>query len=151
MIERLVRTEDDRAALILRLTLGIVMFPHGAQKALGWFGGGGVGGTLEFFSSAFGVPAALALLVIAAEFVGSIALILGSFTRVAAAGIVGVMAGAVAMVHWPVGFFMNWSGAQQGEGFEFHLLAIGIGLALMLLGGGTASVDREVLGPKLTR
>jgi putative oxidoreductase len=149
MLEKIVTTTDDRAALILRLTLGIVMFPHGAQKALGWFGGGGIGGTLEFFSSAFGVPAVLALLVIAAEFLGSIALIVGLFTRVAAAGIIGVMLGAVAMVHWQVGFFMNWTGAQQGEGFEFHLLAIGIGLALVLLGGGSASLDREVLAPRL--
>lgn len=149
MFDRIVKTEDDRAALMLRLTLGVVMFPHGAQKALGWFGGGGIPGTLEFFSSAFGVPAVLALLVIAAEFLGSIGLIVGLFTRIAAAGIVAVMAGAVAMVHWQVGFFMNWSGAQQGEGFEFHLLAIGIGLALIVLGGGTASLDREVVAPRL--
>lgn len=149
MLDRIVKTADDSAALILRLTLGIVMFPHGAQKALGWFGGGGISGTLEYFSSAFGVPAVLALLVIAAEFLGSIGLIVGLLTRVAAAGIVAVMAGAVAMVHWQVGFFMNWSGAQQGEGFEFHLLAIGIGLALVVLGGGTASLDREVVSARL--
>ena len=149
MFERLVKTQDDKAALILRLALGIVIFPHGAQKALGWFGGGGIGGTLDFFSAAFGVPALLAVLVIAAEFLGSIGLIVGLFTRVAAAGIIAVMLGAVSMVHWQVGFFMNWSGAQQGEGFEYHLLVIGMALALIVTGGGTASLDREVVAPRL--
>ena len=149
MLEKIVNTNDDKTATLLRITLGLVMFPHGAQKALGWFGGGGPAGTIEFFSGALGVPAVLTVLVIAAEFLGSLGLITGLFTRVAAAGIVAVMLGAVTMVHWQNGFFMNWTGSQAGEGFEFHLLVIGIGLALMIAGGGAASLDREVVAPRL--
>lgn len=142
MLRKLIQTTDDPAALVMRLALGIVIFPHGAQKMLGWFGGGGVAGTLQFFDQAFGVPAFLAFLVILAEFFGSLGLIVGLLTRVAAAGIGLVMLGAVALFHIHVGFFMNWTGQQQGEGFEFHILAVGLVVALILKGGGAASLDR---------
>jgi putative oxidoreductase len=144
MWKNLLRTDSDIVPLILRLTLGIVMFPHGAQKVLGWFGGNGFAGTMQFFTATLGIPWTLALLVVIAEFFGSLALIAGFLTRLSAFGIGAVMLGAIAMVHWPHGFFMNWSGQQAGEGFEFHLLAIGIAIALMIKGGGTASVDREL-------
>lgn len=143
-MKRLMRTDGGAAGLILRLTLAIVIFPHGAQKALGWFGGGGFAGTIDFFSSQFGVPAAITVLVIAAEFLGSIGLLFGFLTRICALGIGAVMLGAVFMVHLPNGFFMNWMGTQQGEGYEFHLLALGIVLALLVTGGGAASVDRAI-------
>jgi putative oxidoreductase len=81
-------------------------------------------------------------LVIAAEFLGAIALILGLLTRLAAFGLFAVMAGAVYLVHWQNGFFMNWTGNQQGEGIEYHLLVMAIALALMIRGGGRASFDR---------
>jgi len=123
MLRKLISTDADFGALVLRLTLAVVMFPHGAQKVLGWFGGYGFEGTMQFFTQTMGVPAGLALLAIAAEFLGPLGLAVGLLGRVAALGIVSVMAVAVATVHWPNGFFMNWSGTQPGEGFEYHILA----------------------------
>jgi putative oxidoreductase len=120
------------------------MFPHGAQKLLGLFGGFGFSGTMQYFTSTMGLPYGLALLVIAAEFFGALGLIFGLLTRVAALGIGCVMAGAIYLVHLPNGFFMNWSGKQAGEGFEYHILALGIALALMIKGGGLLSVDRAI-------
>lgn len=142
MVGKLLTTRDEVAPLIMRLLLGMVFFPHGAQKVLGWFGGYGFSGTLNFFTQDMGVPLVFALLVFAAEFLGAIGLIVGLLTRVAAFGIVCVMSGAILMVHLPNGFFMNWSGKQAGEGFEFHLLAIALAVALMITGGGKASLDR---------
>jgi len=141
MFDRLFRTNNDITPLILRLFLGAIFFPHGAQKALGLFGGYGFSGTMGFFTEKMGIPVVLALLVIAAEFLGSIGLITGFLTRLSALGIASVMTGAIFMVHLPNGFFMNWSGKQAGEGFEFHLLAIGIALVLLITGGGGLSID----------
>ncbi len=143
-MKTLFATEDTWSGLLLRLTLGVVMFPHGAQKLLGWYGGFGFSGTMGFFTEQMRIPAALAFLVILAESFGSLGLIVGFLTRVAAAGMVAVMVGAITMVHWPHGFFMNWFGKQQGEGFEYHVLVIGIGLTLLLIGGGKWSVDGEL-------
>ncbi|ABA87285.1 DoxX family protein [Syntrophotalea carbinolica DSM 2380] len=142
MLRTLCTTDNDLGSLVLRVILGGVFFPHGAQKALAWFGGHGMAPTVAFFDQAFGVPAALAYLVIAAEFLGAIALVLGLLTRFAAFGIFAVMAGAIYLVHWQNGFFMNWTGSQQGEGIEYHLLVLGMALALMIRGGGRASFDR---------
>ena len=142
MLTSLLKTKDDSASLVLRVMLGVVMFPHGAQKVLGWFGGYGLAGTLHYFTATMGIPLAFAVLAIAAEFLGSIGLIVGLFTRLAAFGIACNMAVAIFMVHLPNGFFMNWSGKQAGEGFEYHLLVIAIALALMIKGGGRWSMDR---------
>src|SRR5690242_17746516 len=141
MIRRLLQTNDDRLLTVLRLTLGVVFFAHGAQKMLGWFGGYGYSGTMHFFTSS-GIPAPLAFLAIAAEFFGGLGLILGLLGRVAALGITVNMLVAIAAVHAKVGFFMNWAGNQKGEGFEYHLLAIAIGLAVILRGSGALSLDR---------
>jgi putative oxidoreductase len=144
MLNALFRTDDDAASLILRVMLGVVFFPHGAQKVLGWFGGFGLEGTLGFFTQTMGLPLAVAALVIAAEFLGSLGLITGLLTRLAAFGILCVMTGAIFLVHLPNGFFMNWGGNQAGEGYEYHLLAIAIALALMFKGGGRWSLDRLI-------
>lgn len=141
-VHALTATRGGAAATVLRLALGLVMFPHGAQKMLGWFGGYGFDGTVAGLSQGAGLPAALVVLVILIEFFGSLALILGAFSRAAALGIIAVMVGAVVKVHLPNGFFMNWSGAQAGEGYEYHLLAIGIALAIMIKGSGAFSIDR---------
>lgn len=142
MWRAIIETRDDRTALLLRLTLGIVIFPHGAQKLLGWFGGPGVSATMQLFTETFGVPATLAALVIGFEFFGALALALGLLSRLAALGIACIMVVATLMVHLPQGFFMNWSGVQRGEGFEYHLLALAIALVVMIKGSGTASLDR---------
>lgn len=147
MIRKLLATNTDILQLILRLTLGIVMFPHGAQKLLGWFGGGGFSATMQGMTG-MGLPSVIVFLVIVAEFFGSLGLITGFLTRFSAFGIAIVMLGAVATVHAKVGFFMNWMGQQQGEGFEYHLLVLGIALALMIRGGGAYSVDGALQGNK---
>ena len=139
----LFRTPDSASLMIVRLALGIVFLPHGLQKTLGLFGGGGFSGTMSFFTGQ-GIPAALAFLVILAESAGSLGLIVGFLTRVAALGIGCNMVGAIFLVHMPNGFFMNWFGKQPGEGFEYHLLAIGMALALLIGGGGKASIDRAI-------
>ena len=141
MLTSLMKTSNDSATLVLRVMLGLVFFPHGAQKALGWFGGYGLQGTLGFFTHTMGVPMVFAVLAIAAEFLGSIGLITGLLTRVAAFGIACNMVVAIYMVHLPNGFFMNWTGKQAGEGYEYHLLVIAIAIALMIKGGGRWSLD----------
>ena len=142
MFNKLIQTDDDSAGLVLRVLLGIVFFPHGAQKLLGWFGGHGFSGTMGFFTENMGIPAVFAFLAIMAESLGSVALLTGFMTRIAALGIGTVMVVAVLTVHLPYGFFMNWFGNQKGEGFEFHLLAIAIAIALIIKGGGKWSIDR---------
>lgn len=140
----LFKTDGCFSTLILRLTLGAVFLPHGAQKVLGCFGGYGFRGTMEAFTGQMHIPALFAFLAIAAESAGAIALILGFFTRIAAFGIACNMAVAIYMVHYANGFFMNWYGNQKGEGFEYHLLAIGIAVALILRGGGKWSLDSAI-------
>lgn len=144
MIKRLFQTGDDKEALILRVMLGFVFFPHGMQKLLGWFGGLGFGGTMHMFTTKMGIPTLFAFLAILAEGLGSLGLLTGLLTRVAAFGITVNMIVAVYMVHWQNGFFMNWFGNQKGEGFEYHLLVIAIGIALMIKGGGALSVDKAI-------
>ena len=140
-LQLLFKTNSGFAPLVARLTLGVIMFPHGAQKALGWFGGHGFTGTMGFFTGTMHIPVALAFLAIAAEFAGSLGLIAGLLSRVAAFGIATVMAVAILTVHAPNGLFMNWSGNQKGEGYEYHLLAIGLALIVMIYGAGKASLD----------
>ena len=145
MFKRILSTSDDHAILIVRLTLGAVFFAHGAQKMLGWFGGYGFHGTMGFFTGAMHIPAPFAFLAITAEFFGALGLITGLLGRVAAFGIFSVMAVAVAMVHGKVGFFMNWYGATPpAEGYEYHLLAMAMALAVMIKGSGALSLDRMI-------
>lgn len=144
-MKKLFETQDDVVSLILRLFLGVVFFPHGMQKLLGWFGGPGFSGTMGFFTD-MGIPAVFAVLAILAEGLGCLGLLSGLLTRVAAFGITVNMTVAVVMIHYKFGFFMNWFGNQKGEGIEFHLLAIAIGIALMIRGGGTWSLDGLLAG-----
>jgi len=138
---RLLKTDADIATLVARLLLALVMFPHGAQKVFGWFGGFGFSGTMGFFTQQLHVPAAFAFLAIAAEFLGSLGLIVGLLSRVAAFGILCNMVVATVLVHFPNGFFMNWYGKAPGEGYEYHLLAAALALVVIIRGGGAASVD----------
>ncbi|MCA8941700.1 MAG: DoxX family protein [Planctomycetes bacterium] len=137
-------TDRGLAPVALRATLALVMFPHGAQKALGWFGGYGWDGTMGFLTGSIGMPSLFAAGVILLEFLGPLLLLAGLGSRLVALGFVGLMIGAIVTVHAPHGFFMNWSGAQSGEGFEYHLLVIGAALGIVFAGGGRWSVDRRL-------
>ena len=143
-MKTLFQTDESWAGFTLRLTLGLVMFPHGAQKLLGWYGGFGFAGTMGFFTETMHLPWIVAFLVIVGESFGSIALLLGLLTRFTAASFIVIMLGAITTSHLPNGFFMNWLGKQAGEGYEYHLLVIGIGLALLMTGAGKWSVDRLI-------
>jgi len=148
MIKKLFATDGNLSGTILRVALGVAMFPHGAQKLLGLFGGYGFSASMKWFESTMHIPFILALAAILAESVGAVALVAGFFTRIAALAIAVEMSVAVALVHSKVGFFMNWSGNQKGEGFEYHILAVAIALALVIRGGGLWSVDRAMAGKR---
>ena len=137
----LFQTNDNFSYWVPRVMLGCVMFPHGAQKLLGWFGGFGFTNTMTYFTQTAGLPWVVAFLIIMGESFGSLGLILGFFTRLSAFGLICIMLGAIITVHIPNGFFMNWFGKQAGEGFEYHLLVIGISIPLLINGGGKHSVD----------
>ncbi len=145
MLERFFKTDASKTLLVQRALLGVVMLPHGAQKLLGWFGGYGFSGTMNYFTDVMHFPSALGFLVIASEAFGSLGLVLGLGTRLAAFGAAATMIGAVLTTHLQLGFFMNWFGNQAGEGFEFHLLARALALPLVVRGGGAFALDRRLL------
>lgn len=142
MLKTILKTDNSIAPLFLRLSLGAVFFAHGSQKVLGWYSGPGFEKTLQIFATQAGFPYWLTVLLMAIEFGGSIGLIFGFFTRVCAFGIGGAMAICAYMNHLQNGFFMNWLGQQKGEGYEFHILVVGIALALLFKGSGLISLDR---------
>jgi len=137
MSPRLLRTTDDPGPFLARVTLAFVFFPHGAQHVLGWFGGYGFQGTLQWMTGTLGVPAPLAALALVTELVAPIALLAGVGVRVAALGIVGLMLGALT-THVANGFFMNWFGNLPAgrEGYEYHILAIALAGTVALQGSG---------------
>ena len=141
-------TQATSSGTLARLALALVMFPHGAQKLLGWYGGHGFSGTLGFFTQQMGLPAPLAAGVILIEFFAPLLLLVGLGTRYAALGIGAIMVGAIATVHAAQGFFMNWTGAQAGEGYEYHLLVLGLVAVLLVQGGGALSLDRWLTARK---
>jgi len=144
-MKKIFQTNENTTATIIRIVLGAILFPHGAQKLLGWFGGYGFSGTMGFLTGSAGLPWIIAFLVIAIEFFGALALIFGFATRVVAIGIIVLFAGIVFTSHLNNGFFMNWSGQLQGEGYEYHLLVIGLSLSSLLIGSGKYSVDRIIV------
>jgi putative oxidoreductase len=142
MLQRLIRTDDHLPNFFVRLALAIVIWPHGAQKVLGWWGGGGPAKTIEFFNGAWGIPPFVTVMVMLAEFVGPVLLLTGLLSRFAAFAIGLVMIGAIYFDTGKWGFFMNWYGQPRGEGFEFHILVFGMVAALLVGGSGRWSVDR---------
>lgn len=140
---RLIATNRSLAPTIARLALGFVMLPHALQKVAGLFGGPGFQGTMAMFEHN-GLPPAAAFLIIAGEFLGAIALIIGGLARIGALSIAIIMAGAIATVHAKIGFWMNWQGHQAGEGFEYHILALGLCAVVLISGAGLFSVDRSL-------
>lgn len=145
MKRKIFSTSDKNVpALVLRITLALVMFPHGAQKLFGWFGGYGWQGTMDYLTNATGTPALLLVIVFLTESIGMLLLFAGFATRIVSALMVVIMTGAVFVGGHTQFFFMNWFGNQPIEGFEFHLLVIGIAISLLVLGGGKYSVDSRV-------
>ena len=134
----------NTTALIARLAIGLVIFPHGAQKLFGWFGGYGFSGTMSFLTGGAHVPSFLAVLVILIESFGALFVFAGFLTRIAALGLLLQFLGVMFTIHLQNGFFMNWSGTQKGEGIEFFLLLIALALILLFTGGGRASVDAAI-------
>jgi putative oxidoreductase len=142
-MKRFFETDDSIRSLFQRAALAAIVSGHGAQKLLGWFGGWGFEGTMRYFTDDIGAPAAVAFLIIVLESLGMLALAAGFLTRLLAAGVTLVMAGAIAFEHGKVGFFLNWGGAAgRGEGYEFHLLALALSIPLVLSGAGAWSIDR---------
>ncbi|HIF03135.1 MAG TPA: DoxX family protein [Nitrospinaceae bacterium] len=146
----LFQTNASFSYWVPRVILGCVMFPHGAQKLFGWFGGFGFTNTMTYFTETAGLPWIIAFLIIMGESLGSLGLIVGFFTRLSAFGLICIMVGAIITVHIPNGLFMNWFGKQAGEGFEYHLLVIGISIPLLVSGGGKYSVD-ELINKKILK
>jgi putative oxidoreductase len=143
MFKEFLRTDNSPAQLFIRLALGVVMFPHGAQKVLGWFGGPGISKTIQAFGG-MGFPMWSVIALMAVESLGALLLVAGFLTRLWAVGIGMAMAICMSMHHVQYGFFMNWFGQQKGEGVEYHILVIGVCLALLIKGGGMLSVDRAL-------
>jgi putative oxidoreductase len=145
MLRKIIATRPDSAALTARLTLGLIMFPHGAQHALGWFGGYGFNGTLGWMTKTLGFPAPLAALAIMVELLAPFALVAGFIGRLGALGISGLMLGALS-THVANGFFMNWFGSLPpgSEGFEYHLLVLSLAAVVIIKGSGSLSLDRKL-------
>jgi putative oxidoreductase len=142
MLQKLFKTNNDYTGLLLRFAIGIVLFPHGAQKLLGWYGGYGYTGTMQFFTETVGLPWIIGLLVIVIEFFGSLLVLMGLGSRLAAVMIAFLSVGIIFTSHIQYGFFINWSGNQKGEGYEYFLLLIGLCLALLVNGSGKLSLDK---------
>ncbi len=134
----------DTTLLGIRTLLGIVVLGHGTQKLFGWFGGYGFEGTMAYFTQTIGIPYALGVLIILGESFGMIALVLGVCGRFMAAAVIAIMAGAIWLDHRRYGFFMDWNGTLPGEGYEFHLMVIGLALVIAIHGTGTFSLDRLI-------
>jgi len=143
-MKNIFKTNNDWTGLLLRLTIAIVIFPHGAQKLLGWFGGYGFTGTMNFFTATVGLPRIIGFLVILLEFFGSILLVLGLGSRIIAISMIALSIGIIFTSHIQNGFFMNWFGNQKGEGFEYFLFLIGLSVVLLLNGSGKFSSDHSL-------
>jgi putative oxidoreductase len=142
MLTWMIGTYGDWVITIVRVVLGVVFFAHGAQMALGWFGGAGLHSTVRVFREQLRIPAPLAVLAVAAEFLGGLGLIVGLLSRIAALGIAVVMIVALVAVHRKFGFFMNWYGEKQGHGIEYHILVLALALAVIIKGAGAFSMDQ---------
>lgn len=138
--QQLTATQPATSPFILRLIFAIVLWPHGAQLLLGLFGGPGYANSMTMFGL-FGLPSVVSFLVIFLQFFGSIFILLGLFTRLVSAATIILFICMIVKAHLPFGFFMDWTGTLQGEGFEYHILAIGILLSLTVTGAGRYSID----------
>jgi putative oxidoreductase len=97
------------------------------------------------------IPAPLAILAVAAEFLGGLGLIVGLLSRVAALGIAVVIMVALDAVHWKFGFFIDWYGGKKGHGIEYHVLALTLTLIVIIKGAGAFSLDQALYQHVSTR
>ncbi len=141
LVQTILKTHPNIGFSIARLTLGLVILPHGAQKLLGLFGGNGYSSTMDFFTTQMGLPSIVAFSIIMIEFFGAISLMLGLFSRLWAISLIGMFIGIIYTTQLAHGFFMNWFGNQSGEGYEYSLLVIGLALIIVVNGSGKWSVD----------
>ena len=133
------------SALLARLAVAVAIFPHGAQKLLGWFNGGGFEGTMHFMTEIVGVPWVLGFSVIMVEFFGSLLLALGLFTRLASLAMIFNFMGVFFADTIGNGFFMNWAGIEgKGEGYEYFILLFVLMIISLIAGGGKASLDAKL-------
>ena len=144
LVKTILTTNPNIGFSIARLALGLVIFPHGAQKLLGLYGGYGYSATMETFTTQMGLPSIVAFSVIMIEFFGSISLILGLFSRFWALSLTGMFMGIIFITQLEHGFFMNWFGNQAGEGYEYSLLVIGLALTILVNGSGKWSIDNLI-------
>jgi putative oxidoreductase len=141
LLNRVLGTDNNSAALALRIPVGIIFAAHGAQKLFGWFGGYGLEGTGQFFGSIGLNPGYLmALLAGAAEFFGGLALVVGLLVRPAAAALAFAMLIAIFAVHLGNGFFLDKGG------YEYALALFAASLSLLFSGAGRLSIDRAITG-----
>ena len=140
MLRRLSSTSASWATVPLRLALGIAFIGHGAQKVLGSFNGPGWAKFTSFPAPfPFMRPAWLWMGAAAvSELIGGILVLLGLFTRVGAFLLTCVMLVAIFGVLWPRFF--------APEGMELAVAFLGMALALLITGGGQASVDLMIGG-----
>lgn len=144
LVKSLLTDKNNYSALVSRVILGLVLFPHGAQKLIGWFGGFGFQGTMNYFTETVGLPWVIGFLVILIESIGSLLLIAGIASRWMGLSITIISLGVIYTSHHQY-FFMNWFGNQTGEGYEFFLLMIGLGISIILQGGGAYSLDSIII------
>jgi len=138
----LFRTDRDIGSFILRIFLALFFFGYGAQKVLGWFGGAGFGGAMHHYVKDYHLAVPLAILSIATEFLGPIALVVGLLTRVVSFAVIVNMIVAMWYTHLKFGFLMP--GKRPIDGFELHLFAIAVAVALLIRGAGIWSIDRAI-------
>jgi len=128
--------------LLLRFIVGAVLFAHGAQKVLKWFGGYGLQGTINYFKTALKIPPFIGYIGAFIEFLGAIGVFLGLLTRLSALGLFCVMVVALYTSHRKNGFFMNWGAqADKGEGYEYTLTLVVLTLVIVISGPGPYSLD----------
>ncbi len=146
MLRPFLATTDDAVPSLARLTVGLIMLPHGAQHLLGWFGGYGFHATLAWMTTTLGFPVVLAAPAIVLEFVAPLLLLAGLGGRFAALAIIGIMLGALS-THVGNGFFMNWFGQLPAgqEGYEYHLLMLALAAVVLWRGSGRWSLDRRLV------
>ena len=144
LVQKLLKTHPNIGFSIARLTLGLVILPHGSQKLLGLFGGYGYEATIDFFTTQMGLPSFVSFSIIMIEFFGAISLILGLFSRFWALALTGMFMGIIYTTQLEHGFFMNWFGNQAGEGYEYSLLIIGLALTIINNGSGKWSLDNVI-------